>query len=68
MAVVNVFIDVQKEGAWWVATDLLTGVADQGRSEGDAIQALENGLRERVGALSTLAARASGIRARDLEF
>jgi predicted RNase H-like HicB family nuclease len=39
-------IDVHKEGKFFVATDLLSNVADQGLSEKEALQNLTRGLEE----------------------
>ncbi len=39
-------IQTHKEGKYFVATDLVTNVADQGLTEGDAIRNLKKGLEE----------------------
>jgi predicted RNase H-like HicB family nuclease len=39
-------IDVHKEGKYFVATDLLSNVADQGLSEKEALENLTRGLEE----------------------
>ena len=39
-------IQVHKEGKWYVAVDLITNVADQGHTEGEAIRNLKIGLEE----------------------
>ena len=39
-------IQVHKEGRWYVATDLITNVADQGLTEEEAIRNLKTGLGE----------------------
>ncbi len=48
-------IDVRKEGRWYVATDLVTNVADQGRTREEAIENLTHGLREHYQVLLDLA-------------
>jgi len=39
-------ISVQKDGKYYVATDLVTNVADQGLTEEEAISRLKKGLEE----------------------
>ncbi len=39
-------IQVYREGKWYVAVDLVTNVADQGKTEGDALYNLKKGLEE----------------------
>ena len=39
-------VSVQKEGNFFVATDLVTNVADQGSTEEEAIARLKKGLEE----------------------
>lgn len=39
-------VDVRKEGKWYVATDLVTNVADQGGTREEAIRNLKRGLQE----------------------
>jgi len=50
-------IDVRKEGNWYVATDLVTNVADQGKTRPEAIRNLTKGLREHYQLLLELAPR-----------
>lgn len=38
-------VDVKKEGKWYVATDLITHVADQGKTREKALDNLMKGLR-----------------------
>jgi len=48
-------ISVQKEGKFYVATDLVTNVADQGKTEDEAITRLKQGLEEHYQILMELA-------------
>jgi predicted RNase H-like HicB family nuclease len=48
-------IQVHKEGKYFVATDLVTNVADQGLSEKEAIYNLKKGLEEHYKILMELA-------------
>ena len=48
-------ISVKKEGKFYVATDLVTNVADQGSSEKEAISRLKQGLEEHYQLLMELA-------------
>lgn len=52
-------IDVRKEGRFYVATDLVTNVADQGRTRPEAIRNLTKGLREHYQLLLDLGPRRS---------
>jgi len=60
-------IQVRKEGKWFVATDLLTQVADQGRTRAQARANLIKGLRERYETLLQLAPRKRGLEVLELE-
>ena len=51
----KVIISVQKEGKYYVATDLITNVADQGKTEDEAISHLIQGLEEHYRLLLELA-------------
>jgi predicted RNase H-like HicB family nuclease len=42
---IEAIVDVHREGRWYVAEDLVTNVADQGRTPADAIRNLKRGLR-----------------------
>jgi len=53
-------VRIVKEGKWFVATDLLTQVADQGRTRDEARANLRKGLRERYETLLKLAPRKRG--------
>jgi len=44
--IMKTIIQTHKEGKYFVATDLVTNVADQGLTEGDAIINLKKGLEE----------------------
>jgi len=50
-------IDVRREGKWYVATDLVTNVADQGRTREEAVRDLTKGLQEHYQVLLDLAPR-----------
>ena len=52
-------ISVQKEGKFYVATDLVTNVADQGSTEDEAISRLKQGLEEHYQILMELAPKGS---------
>ncbi len=52
-------ITVQKEGKFYVATDLVTNVADQGPTEDEAITRLKQGLEEHYQLLMELAPKGS---------
>jgi len=53
-------VQVKKEGKWYVATDLVTHVADQGNTRHEALQNLSKGLREHHGLLLELAPEQAG--------
>ena len=55
-------IQVKKEGKWYVATDLVTQVADQGRTADEASANLVKGLKERYEVLLELAPRKRSVR------
>ena len=42
----DTLIQVYKEGEWFVAIDLATNVADQGKTKEEAISRLKTGLKE----------------------
>ena len=52
-------IAVRKEGKFYVATDLVTNVADQGSTEDEAIANLKKGLEEHYQILMEMAPRGS---------
>ena len=52
-------IAVKKEGKFYVATDLVTNVADQGSTEEEAIANLKKGLEEHYQILMEMAPRGS---------
>jgi len=52
-------ISVQKDGKYYVATDLVTNVADQGLTEDEAITRLKQGLEEHYQLLMELAPKGS---------
>jgi len=61
-------IDVRKEGKWCVATDLVTHVADQGRTREEAINNLTpKGLREHYALLLELGPKRRGSRLVEVE-
>ena len=43
----KVIVEVKREGKWYVATDLVTQITDQGRTRQEALDNLIEGLRER---------------------
>lgn len=60
-------VDVTKEGRWYLATDLVTHVADQGRTREEAVDRLLKGLREHYGFLLEVAPRKPGISVLEFE-
>ena len=60
-------VDVKKEGRWYVATDLITHVADQGATREEALANLMKGLKEHYELLLELAPRRRGTRILDVE-
>jgi predicted RNase H-like HicB family nuclease len=52
-------ITVKKEGKFYVATDIVTNVADQGSTEKEAIARLKKGLEEHYQILMKLAPKGS---------
>ena len=50
-------VQVKKEGKWFVATDLVTCVADQGKTRAEALKNLETALHEHYKALHDVAKR-----------
>jgi len=60
-------ISVVKEGKYYVATDLITNVADQGSTEEEAIANLINGLEEHYQLLLELAPNGSKTSFVDIE-
>ncbi len=52
-------ISVQKEGKYYIATDLVTNVADQGLIEEEAISRLKKGLEEYYQILIEMAPKGS---------
>jgi predicted RNase H-like HicB family nuclease len=66
-ASVKAVIDMKKEGKWYVATDLATHVADQGRTPEEAMKNLLKGLREHYELLLELGPRRRGTRIVEVE-
>jgi len=60
-------VQVRKDGKWYVATDLVTHVADQGRTREEAIRNLTKGLREHYEILLEMAPRKRDTRVVDIE-
>jgi predicted RNase H-like HicB family nuclease len=60
-------VDVKKEGKWYVATDLVTHVADQGHSREQALSNLMKGLKEHYELLLELAPKRRGTRIMEVE-
>jgi len=63
ISVMKADVHVKKDGKWYVATDLVTHIADQGRTRGAAIRNLTKGLREHYEVLVDLAPRKRGTKA-----
>ena len=60
-------IQVHREGDWFVAVDLITNVADQGRTEEEAIANLKKGLEEHYQILMELSPKEYKISFLDIE-
>ena len=60
-------IQVHKEGKFYVAVDLITNVADQGRTEKEARSNLKKGLEEHYQILMELAPKDRKISYLDIE-
>lgn len=60
-------IEVKREGRWFVATDLLTQVADQGATKAAAIASLKKALEERHELLLLLAPKHRSMQVVDVE-
>ena len=58
---------MKKEGKWYVATDLITHVTDQGATREEALANLMKGLKEHYELLLELAPRRRGTRIVDVE-
>ena len=64
---VKAVIQIVKEGKWYAATDLVTQVADQGRTRKEAIRSLLKGLKEHYELLFELAPRRKGTQVVEVE-
>ncbi len=60
-------VQVKKEGRWYVATDLVTHIADQGRTREEALRNLTKGLHEHYEILLELAPRKRGTTVLEIE-
>ena len=60
-------LQVKKEGKWYVATDLVTHVADQGKTRDEALRNLTKGLQEHYELLLELAPRKRGTTVLEIE-
>jgi predicted RNase H-like HicB family nuclease len=60
-------ISVVKEGKFYVATDMVTNVADQGRTEKEALANLKKGLEEHYEILLSMAPKGSKTSILDIE-
>ncbi len=60
-------ISIQREGKYYVATDLITNVADQGKTEEEAISRLKQGLEEHYQILLEMAPKGSKTSFVDIE-
>ena len=58
---------MKKEGKWYVATDLITHVVDQGTTREEALANLMKGLKEHYELLLERAPRRRGTRVVDVE-
>jgi len=67
MAGMKAIVQVRKEGKWYVATDLVSQVADQGRTQAEAVANLMEGLRQRYEILLELVPRRKGTRVVEVE-
>jgi len=67
MAGMKAIVQVRKEGKWYVATDLVSQVADQGRTHAEAVANLMEGLRQRYEILLELVPRRKGTRVVEVE-
>jgi predicted RNase H-like HicB family nuclease len=65
--IMKTLIEVNKEGKYFVAIDLLTNVADQGLSESEAVQNLRKGLEEHYQLLIELTPRDHKLTCLDIE-
>lgn len=60
-------VQVKKEGRWYVATDLVTRVADQGKTREEALRNQTKGLQEHYEVLLALAPRKKGTTVVEIE-
>lgn len=60
-------IRVSKEGKFYVAVDLLTHVADQGKTRQEAVARLKRGLEEHYQILTEMARKARGVSVLELD-
>ena len=60
-------VDVKKEGKWYVATDLVTHVTDQGKTRKEAVGNLMKGLRGHYEVLLELGPKRRGARVIEVE-
>jgi predicted RNase H-like HicB family nuclease len=63
----KILIQVNKEGKWFVASDLVTNVVDQGKTEKEAIANLKKGLEEHYELLMKLAPKRRKLALLDIE-
>ena len=61
-------VDVRREGKWYVATDLITHVVDQGATREEALANLMKGLKEHYELLLELAPKRRGTRILEVEI
>ena len=61
-------VQVKHEGKWFVATDLVTYVADQGKTEDEAIKNLETALKEHYKTLAEISQKKGMHIIRDLKI
>ena len=63
----EVIISVKKEGKYYVATDIVTNVADQGESAEIAVERLKKGLKEHYEILMQMASKDANNSLIDIE-
>ena len=63
----KIIIQVHKEGKFYVATDLITNVADQGITEKEALRNLKKGLEEHYQILMELSPKDRKLSFLDIE-
>ena len=65
--IMKTIIQVHKEGKYYVATDLITNVADQGKTRAEAVANLKKGLEEHYKILMEIAKKEGKASLLDIE-